>query len=327
MKFIDRFRDRKVYSFFDSDLDGVGSRIIYHYYIESITSCSFITNSAKRDMSEFNYDYCNKSDIILFVDIAPTVELYKELIELNKEVIICDHHQTSYIELQELQISESNYIYSTEDCGCMILFKQCTHGRRVQKCSFQFTELVNTYDTWQQNSFLWKDAYKLHNILWEGVNWFTEQSDTERYNAFIERQLIKFNKGKSFYFTEYENSLNEKALAKEKTNLNQARKTLSIRKDNSYNTYGYFECNSKLSIIATTLLKEYDNLDYICGYSTYLTNVKGEQSFKVSLRSREGFDVSIIAQKYGGGGHVNASGVDLPEEVFLKLQKGIDHLV
>jgi phosphoesterase RecJ-like protein len=32
---------------------------------------------------------------------------------------------------------------------------------------------------------------------------------------------------------------------------------------------------------------------------------------KVSLRSRDGIDVSLLAQKYGGGGHRNAAGYTL----------------
>lgn len=327
MKFLDRFRNQNVYAFFDSDLDGIGSRIVYHYYIEPLVKRGFITNSSQRDMSDFNQDYSDKSDVILFTDIAPTVELYNKLISEGKEVIICDHHDTSYRDLQECNIPEENYFYSTTDCGCMILFKNCSQERRIQKCVFQFVELVNTYDTWQENSSLWPEAKKLNNTLWGSINWFDDKSDTDRANTFIERQLLKFSKGKYFYFTNYEEELHQKAFLKEKSNLSEAKRTLSIREDNSLNKYGYFECNSKLSFVASTLLKEYPYLDYICGYSTFSSKVKNEPTTNVSLRSREPFDVSLIAKKYGGGGHPQASGVELPEDIFKDLRKGKIHLI
>jgi phosphoesterase RecJ-like protein len=45
--------------------------------------------------------------------------------------------------------------------------------------------------------------------------------------------------------------------------------------------------------------------------------------YKFSLRSKGDIDVSKIAQKYGGGGHLNAAGFVAPLEVMNKIIEGI----
>jgi nanoRNase/pAp phosphatase (c-di-AMP/oligoRNAs hydrolase) len=61
------------------------------------------------------------------------------------------------------------------------------------------------------------------------------------------------------------------------------------------------------------LVKE-ENLDYVI--------IINAQKNKISLRSKKEIDVSIIAQKNGGGGHKNAAGFstefDFGIEKFLR---------
>jgi phosphoesterase RecJ-like protein len=45
-----------------------------------------------------------------------------------------------------------------------------------------------------------------------------------------------------------------------------------------------------------------------------------ENTQRVSMRSRKGIDVSIVARKYGGGGRINASGFTL----YMSLQDAVD---
>ncbi len=41
-----------------------------------------------------------------------------------------------------------------------------------------------------------------------------------------------------------------------------------------------------------------------------------DESIKFSLRSNSNFDVSILAEKFGGGGHKKAAGFEIPFEHF-----------
>lgn len=326
MQFLEQFKDKKIYFCGDTDLDGVSSYIVFLYYIADICNDFNYTLTSERDMSEFNESHAKKADIILFTDITPTVELYKHLTEdLHKQVILFDHHIGPRDEL--LAVVKDNYYFTTEKCGAKILLDTLTKGIRVKKVVYEFIERVDLYDRYVTESALWKDAKDLHNVMYGYVNWFAEEDNNTRYNKFINAQMQKLVSDKYFYLTSYEKELALKAEKKEKDNLNQALNNIQFRTDNSNNQYGYFECSSKLSIVAMTLLNKYPNIKYIIGHSTYQECAKNDPNGKVSLRCREDFDVSLIAQKHNGNGHKQSSGAKLSLEDFDKLRKGRMHLI
>ena len=102
---------------------------------------------------------------------------------------------------------------------------------------------------------------------------------------------------------------------------------MQFREDNSGNKYVYFECSSKLSIVAMNLTKRFTDVKYFIGHSTFAETAKKEINGKVSLRCNENFDVSLVAQKHGGNGHKQASGIELPIDTFYELRKGNLHLI
>lgn len=320
MNLLDLFSGKNVYLVSDNDLDGISCRVIFEYFLKNNLNLYYITNTSDRKMSEFNYNYSKNSDYIIFSDITPTIELYNDLISQGKEVYIFDHHKSAYDELNNI-VPNDHYFYTTEKCGCKILFDALTYNKRFKKCVYQYVELVDIADRFVEESGLWKQSRDLHNIMFGYVNWRSNQDDTHKYLSYIQAQLDKFYSSKRFYFNDYEIDLAIKAEKKERENLLMARKSLSIRQDNSGNKYAYFELNSKGSYVANVLLKEYDNIEYCIFNSIY------EENSKVSLRSKNGFDVSTIAVIHGGGGHSAAAGVELPQEVFDKLKTGEGHLI
>lgn len=321
------FKDKKIYCITDTDLDGVSSHLLTRFYIQPIAFEYYYTLTGDRQMTEFEDKYCDKSDIIIFIDLAPTLDLYNQLIEKNKEIFIFDHHETHWIELGEL-IPNDHYFYSTEYCASKVFFDEITKGKRIGKCIYQYVELVNIYDTWQQQSYLWNDAKKLQDIMWEYVNWLdVDLTNNNRNDFFVNKQLEKIDKGKYFYFTQFEERLYAKAKQKEERNLKDAKRSLQIRIDNSGNKYAYFECTSKMSIIANILLNENPDLIYIAGHPTFPELYRNTPNGMVSLRSRDGFRVNQIAEIYGGGGHYQAAGVDLGVELFKKFKMGEIHLI
>jgi len=322
---LERFRNKNIALFSHSDLDGIGSIVVYKYYIEPIAKSSFILSCDYSDIEQFEIDKLNTVDLVIFTDITPTAELYENLIQMNKQVYIYDHHQSAYNTLLNV-IKEEDYYYSTEKCGTQIFFEELTKGKRTSKCIHQFCELVNTYDTWQENSALWKDAKALHNILWGSIN-RNAINTLDKYDKFISNQLEKFNKGKNFYLTAYEMKLAIASDDKEREFYTKIKNNLTIRKDNEGNNYAYFEISSKLSIIANRLLKDFPELKYICGHGTF-HDKGGIYEPSVSIRSLGETDVSIIASLYGGGGHRNSSGMLFEDyELFLKFREGKKHLI
>lgn len=322
----DRFKNKNVYILSHNDLDGIGAIVLYKYYIEPIAQKSYFFSGDYDEISQLDFSLFDDIDIVLITDITPTPELYNYLKDKGKQVFVFDHHISAHDSLVNV-IDENDYFYSIEKCGTKIFFEWLTdNGRRISKCIFQFVEYVHTYDTWQENSSLWKEGKALHNILWGCVNW-NAIDGIDRHTKFIDTQLDKFHKGKHFYFTAYENQLALKAEDREREFFTTAKNNIDIRQDGEGNTYGYFELPSKLSVIAHRLLKDIHNLDYIVAHATF-EDKKGSFEPSLSLRSAGEVDVSVIATLHGGGGHKASAGVLLEDyEFFLDVRSGKRHLI
>jgi oligoribonuclease NrnB/cAMP/cGMP phosphodiesterase (DHH superfamily) len=326
---LDRLKSKRILAILDNDLDGVGSTIVTEYYIEPISDINFI-NTAERDMSEFDHVLAKAADIILFVDIAPTLELYENLIGIGKEVIIVDHHLTSYEGLSD-SVPPKNYYYDVTRCATKILYDELTRGIRVNRVLDRFVYLVNVYDLFNFTSKDWVEAKGLNNCLYGYVDWrkINTMTNNDKFMRFINVQFNKFNYCKRFFFSDEELNYIKSANDKEQKYFLDAKKKLTVRIDGEGNKYGFFAIPSKVSFVAHRLLYETEvNLDYVIGYSTYKPN-NGQASTKVSIRSRENdFNCLTIAEKYGGGGHKPAAGADLKDiNLINDLKVGKIHLI
>ncbi len=321
MSLLKQLEAKKIYGVFDTDLDGVGARTIAEYYLNPIAKVVYL-NTNDREMSDFEMKYADASDIILFTDITPTLDLYNELIEKGKTVILADHHQTGRDTIGERE----NYYFDITKCGCKILYNELSEGLRKNRVMERFVHLVNTYDMWKNDTEDWMEAKGLHNAMWGSINWkrASYQTDTEKFLNFILDQLQKFKMSKVFYFTEAEKASMKRAIKKEQTAFNEAKRSLRIRTDNEGDNYGWFSCTSKLSFVANRLLDELDGkVRYVVGYSTW-----DKKNTKVSLRCKNDFSVNHIAEKHGGGGHTSAAGVNLKtKEKIEELKLGRIHLI
>jgi len=315
------FKGKNILHFSDSDLDGIGTRTIAEYYLNPIANVFYI-NSNDREMSEFDMGYANLSDIILFTDITPTLELYDTLIKRNKTIIIADHHQTGRDTIGERE----NYYFDNDRCGCKIFYDELTKNIRKNRVIERFVHLVNTYDLYKTDSEDWTEAKGLHNSMWGTVDWKRAhyQTDTEKHLNFIVNQLKKFRLSKKFYFTEFEKASMQRAIKKENTAFNEAKRSLRIRVDGQGDSYGWFTCTSKLSFVANRLLDELgDKVKYIVGHSTW-----DKKNTKVSLRCRDNFSVNHIAEAHNCGGHKKVAGIDFKDKEKLKeLELGRIHLI
>ena len=327
-----QFQDKKCYLVSHSDLDGIGARIVFEYYFMSIFKEVKIFNTSKYDMADFNQSELKDFDFLFFTDLTPpTREFYQSCLDTNPnlQIYIWDHHIGSKQTLGELP----NYFYDNTKCGTQIFFDWiCVElqqaNARISRCIYQFIELVNTYDLFLTESALWSSAKGLSSILYGMVDWKAKLDDTHKYNKFIDLQLKKFNLAKSFFFTDMELSIKQKAEIKEKTLFTKAIKEIKIRKDSLGRNYGYVELDSKLSIVIHLLLRHFgENLIYIIGHSTWKEKALGERNGELSLRCGKNFDVSEIAKLHNGSGHKCASGCKLSLEDFEKLKKGEIHLV
>ena len=310
MNYLKYFYDKKIYCICDSDLDGVGSRVIAEYFLKPISDIKII-NYSDRDFKELEDDiYLH--DIVIFVDIAPTVDMYESLIAEGKEVFIFDHHQTSYEELEKCNINELHYVYDIKRSGCKILFDSLTIRKRTKPVVRHFVNLVNTYDTWDKESDLFNEAKSMKNLLYTYKIFSESVSETTSYDLFVRKILNKFKYNTDWFLNQFEQSSLKEKKKMENERYKDAKKSLRIDTDSLGNKFIYIEVQSYISEVSNRLLEEYidSGVKYCIARNTFHKAVKDR---KLSIRSID-YDVRPIAEKWGGGGHENASGIAMESE-------------
>lgn len=322
MNFLELFKDKKIYHVSDSDADGMGCIILSKFFLEPI--CKEITYycTASRELPQFDFKKAKECDIVIFTDITPPdLEFYQKIGKENN-IFIFDHH-----EQKEFLEKLPNVYFTTTSCGTEIYFLELTKTIRIKKSLYQFVELINIFDLFQTDSSLWREAKGLSNLLYATINWPARKmgaSDYQTAQKFITTQLQKINSSKDFFFTPAEKDMIRATEEKELRYFKQAKEKLKIRTDSQGKKYGVFSCMSKLSIVSHLILAELgDRVDYIVGYAFWDKN-----NTKLSLRSRKGgMNMVPIAQKYGGGGHINAAAFDLKEKTkVMDFLEGKFHL-
>jgi len=327
--FIDKFKDKVCYHISDADLDGTGCTVLSKYYLTSICKTLYCFNTGQRDMTEVpQFVFDKEIDIILFTDIAPSLSFANELIKRNKIFVVVDHHLTSVELLEQCNISKENYFYTDKSCATLLLYNLFTEGiKRKDRVVQRFATLVNTYDFWLDNTEDWEEANYLNYLKKGVINWarYFDSPDYEKNSDFINLILEKFRSSKRFMFNFRENRIISTEKQKEDKNYKKAKDNMKIRVDGQGNKYLYLEAPSGLSVISNRILKESPDVQYAVCRSTFKTAIENRS---ISLRSREGFSVKDIAEKWGGGGHSAASGLSMTnEEQYKDLISGKINLI
>lgn len=305
----------------DNDLDGISSCVLSKYYLHNRCSFIYYYITSDRNFKDLNWGVVKNSDIIFFVDTSPKLELYKKLKEFVRDIYIFDHHGSSLSYLGK----QDNYIFDDSICGAKIFYNWINEGKRRNPVIEKYITYVNTYDMWDQKSEFWNWGKALHNILWAFHNWYVSDDvkGIIKNRKFIETQINKFDSGSDdFYFTDYELKKAESSSRQEELTYEAAKETIDIRTDNSGNKYIYVELRTKISFIASRILEE-NEVDYIAVFCTYEA-----KNMKFSLRSKDVFDVSVIAEKWSGGGHKNSAAFEFKDKNdFENFRRGRIHLI
>jgi len=325
MDVLNFFKDKIIYHITDGDLDGIGSLIVSKIFVEPVCKKIDYYSTFDRDLPVFDLKKAEEADIIIFTDLAPfSLSFYNQINKDLNKVYIFDHHATTRSILSELP----NYFFDIERCGSKIFFDFLSQDVKVKKSLIEFIDLIQTYDLFQTDSPIWRQAKGLNNLLFALVDWNLKNEGVSFHLAsekFINSQINKLINRDTFFFTPLEKELIFKAENKEKQYFKQAKVSLKIRQDNSGNNYGVFSCASKISLVSHLLLNDLNGkVDYLVGFSTWDKN-----NTKISLRSgKNGIDVSTIASLWGGGGHKNSAGIDFKEKEKLNdFLEGKFHLI
>jgi oligoribonuclease NrnB/cAMP/cGMP phosphodiesterase (DHH superfamily) len=270
-----------------NDLDGAGCGII----VKKIYQNASVHYLDYKDVDDFILNNYSHYDRLIITDVTPKKETIENI--LNRiQLLVIDHHKTS------THLFNKDYaIIDMNKCATFLTYEWSYDIDKTVESYFPFVKLVNDYD-------LWKNEYEASrdlNILFTTLG--------------LEKFVERFTNNPSTNFDKCEQLL----IDVEKENLNTAFKEAldnhRIYKDKWGNSFCLTFTERYNSEIGDYLLQKL-NIEYVL-----MINAKKN---KVSLRSKDNFDVSEIALKFGGGGHKNAAGFKLDmfdsvEAVFKKI--------
>lgn len=295
--------------FVDSDLDGTFCRLLFEWFepdteiLQSSTGGLLNTLIQNLDLSHFS--------TVGFADLSPSREIYDQIQAAGKTIFMWDHHETTRVKTLA-GIDNNNYYYDLGRCSTRLVYDyfRDLHPDMDRDCIREAVMRVDAYDRWEDGSPLFQDGKNLNNILLRHVQENRMMSDTKGYDKFVDIQFKKFLLHDHFEFLDNELMIIAEENKKEDTKFKRIKKTISLRKDRENRLFGYFELDSKISIICSRILKEFPQLDYVLVYNLF------EDNGKFSLRTRkEHIQVNTLAEKYGNGGHKQAAGLRfLPEQ-------------
>lgn len=269
-----------------TDLDGVGCAIISNAKYRKVNVIYADYNNVNERVNEaldMIADFDIALDMVTFIisDIsvdATTAERLNSLYMNGMALILADHHKTA----EWLNVYPWATVKSEEHSGTSLLYELLEYPSFAKNDYRALVELIRDYDLWIHNHPASKDLNRLFYLIGRDAFLLRFTLDPEPYFSDSEALIIKADKdAEDKYYRRVDRVLRE-------------------RMDKKGNTFGITYCDRYTSEIGHRLLNSYPHLDYVV-----LLDVLGD---KVSLRSREGVDVSEVAKTFGGGGHKNASG-------------------
>ena len=289
-----------------NDLDGISCLFLAWYFRDKLDITEMISRDYEFAEDEEEFDYLQLFDEILITDLSISEERTKALRDKGIIVRFFDHHESS-LWLKE----DKDSVHSLEECGTSLFWKNFVKPKisRYPIIIDQYVTLVDTYDMWKDEDELWNDAKDLNTVLY-GIRDYSSKDALLSVRPFFQLMGTKFRKLSEWRWTEKEKEIIEKANKREEELYQKALRELSIRTDKKGRKFGVFTLPAKISVIASRILKEREDLDYVVIFNTY-----GGLTGRVSFRSRK-----MNLHELGlAKGHVLASGGVLTPDLSIKF--------
>lgn len=257
--------------------------------------------SENKDVNDNVKTNLDKYDFIYVVDLNISEEL-ADFIEANykEKIMILDHH-LSCNNMNKYSFIEVNA--EGKESGTSLYYKYLLNNYNNNLLNRESTKMlvehVRTMDIYDFSKTSKEEAEKLEMIFKiYGKDRFIDKF----YNVII-NDLELYSK----------EDLNLVELEKERIKRYiEEKEFMEISLDNK--RVGVVFAERYISELGNYLINKYDYLDYIV-----LINMDK----KISYRGNGKVDLSVIAKKFGGGGHVNAAGNCLPSGLKEKVIKEI----
>lgn len=280
-----------------ADPDGVTPIILSKLVFEEI---DYIL-SENKDVNDNVKNNLDKYDFIYVVDLNISEELADFIEENYKEKIMIIDHHLSCNNMNKYSFIEVNA--EGKESGTSLYYKYLLNNYNNNLLNRESTKMlvehVRTMDIYDFSKTNKEEAEKLEMIFKiYGKDRFIDKF----YNVII-NDLELYSK----------EDLNLVELEKERIKRYiEEKEFMEISLDNK--RVGVVFAERYISELGNYLINKYDYLDYIV-----LINIDK----KISYRGNGKVDLSVIAKKFGGGGHVNAAGNCLPSGLKEKVIKEI----
>lgn len=282
-----------------NDLDGVGCEIVLKSVFKDmcirVYSCDY--NSIDDCINEVIDNDLNYEHIII-ADICPSHDVMQKLDSIQRKgvsIILFDHHKTS------LKYNDFSWVLVSESKSVTLLMYEYYVKRHINLNRFVkeeiqnldlFATTVHEYDTWSWVKIGNKEAVRLNDLF---------LSLGQR--LFVEEILIKLSQKDMDLITRAESQLLHKFIwEKRHETFENASEELVFYKNKDGIRFGVIEdigdFKENHSLFTHYLLDNYI-MDFVI--------IGNKKDKRVSFRS-DFFDVSKLAEKFGGGGHTLAAG-------------------
>ncbi len=273
--------------------------VIFHYPCQDGLTSGWIVNNFHKSFNKnidlypmkhgLPYDFSRlENKKVIFCDFAPSCDNLKELENICSEIKILDHHITAKDALKDVPYA----IFDMNKSGAGLTWEYFYPEIPVPL----FIQMVQDRDLWKWIVPGSKDFTAGLFTLWDGYNYYDFDQIFKLYDE-IYKSEDKFN-----FVMGLGQVINQANSQKAKSIAETASKR--IDKFMGWNVC-IVNCSVEHASEVGNVLSSMDSIDFAVMWSYNNVN----ESYYVSLRSCNKVDVSKIAKAYGGGGHVNASGM------------------
>jgi len=306
----------KVKLFSHSDFDGISCGILGKQTFTNvdIEYCDYDNINEKVEnfyvgSEKNNYDMVFITDISVNEEVATIIEYYKDK-TYYPEIILLDHHKTAEFLNKYDWCNVVENINGEKTCGTSLLyyylmekgFLQNSRAWKWDECSnlYSFVESVRKYDT-----YLWKTVYnEIEPKMWNDLLYIMGRDN------FIEKIMDIVGFQHEFDFTEFDLKLLEYKQREIDSYIDSKDKDIIVKEIQGYKA-GVVFAERYVSELGNKLSELHPELDFIAMINP---------SHSVSYRTvKKEVDLGLIAKVYLGGGHPQASGSPVDEEMRNKI--------
>lgn len=281
-----------------ADVDGISPIILYSltkkrfdYKLSEIYELDHILDF----VLENGYPY----EQIYIVDLTVSKESYEKLEKsiYHGKIKVFDHHQT-----HEYAKNKDYVFLDTRECGTTLFYQYLCKEYGIQtKVLDEYTSHVKDLDLWH-----WEEK---ENMVAKQLGDLFTLYGKERY---IKEMKKKLRKQETFAFSLFEKKILLLEQDRIEKYIDRKDKEMFVLTWEEKN-FGAVFSERYRSELGNVLSLRHPELDFIV-----MINFSGG----ISFRTNKDVDVSVLASKIGGGGHVKASGAPLSNEIKeMVLQK------